>query len=156
MTDTAKTVTYRAKGNAYVYSVINDIPADKSCVGMTVSTLCWGSAIIVKYKNAKSIDVLFLDSGNVENVQKAALQVGNIADGIMREYLNNKKRDEAVIEACRKQQKKLSEKIKKAHRRIQSRNLNRKARLEKALDTYKDVIPQSECVINVKGESNGE
>lgn len=146
MTDTTKTVTYRAKGNAYVYSVINDIPANKSCVGMTVSTLCWGSAVIVKYKNAKSIDVLFLDSGNVENVQKAALQVGNIADGIMREYLNNKKKDEAIIEACRKQQKKLSEKIKKAHRRIQSRNLNRKARLEKALELYKGVL-------NNKGET---
>mgnify|MGYP003443200562 FL=1 len=69
MTDTTKTVTYRAKGNAYVYSVINDIPADTSCVGMTVKTLCWGSAIIVKYKNAKSINILFLDSGNVETVQ---------------------------------------------------------------------------------------
>jgi len=147
MTDVNKTVTYRAKGNAYVYSIINDIPADKSCVGMTVSTLCWGSAVIVKYKNAKAIDILFLDSGNVETVQKAALELGNIADSVMREYINNKKRDEDIIEACRKQQKKLSEKIKKAHRRIQSRNLNRKARLEKALETYKDVV-------NVKGESN--
>lgn len=147
MTDTTKTVTYRAKGNDYVYSVINDIPADKSCVGMTVKTLCWGSAIIVKYKNAKSINILFLDSGAVETVQKAALEVGNVADGVMREYLNNRKKDEAIIEACRKQQKKLSERIKKAHRRIQSRNLNRKARLEKALEMYKDVV-------NVKGESN--
>ena len=147
MTDTTKTVTYRAKGNAYVYSVINDIPADTSCVGMTVKSLCWGSAVIVKYKNAKSIDILFLDSGNTETVQKAALELGNVSDSIMREYLNNKKRDEAIIEACRKQQKKLSERIKKAHRRIQSRNLNRKARLEKALETYKDVV-------NFKGESN--
>ena len=147
MTDINKTVTYRAKGNAYVYSVINDIPADKSCVGMTVRTLCWGSAIIVNYKNAKSIDILFMDSGNTETVQKAALELGNVSDSIMREYVNNKKKDEAIIEACRKQQKKLSDKIKKAHRRIQSRNLNRKARLEKALETYKDVV-------NLKGESN--
>ena len=147
MTDTTKTVTYRAKGNAYVYSVINDIPADKSCVGMTVSTLCWGSAVIVKYKNAKSIDVLFMDSGNVENVQKAALEVGNVADSIMREYLNNKKKDEGIIEACRKQQKKLSDKIRRANKRITSRNFHRRARLEKALELYKDVI-------NVKGESN--
>ena len=147
MTDVNKTVTYRAKGNAYVYSVINDIPADKSCVGMTVSTLCWGSAVIVKYKNAKSIDVLFMDSGNVENVQKAALEVGNVADSIMREYLNNKKKDEGIIEACRKQQKKLSDKIRRANKRITSRNFNRRARLEKALELYKDVI-------NVKGESN--
>ena len=147
MTDTTKTVTYRAKGNAYVYSVINDIPADTSCVGMTIKSLCWGDGIIIDYKNAKHINVLFLGSGNVETVQKAALEVGNVADGVMREYLNNKKRDEAIIEACRKQQKKLSEKIKKAHRRIQSRNLNRKARLEKALETYKDVV-------DVKGEVN--
>ena len=146
MTDTTKTVTYRAKGNAYVYSVINDIPADTSCVGMTVKTLCWGSAIIVKYKNAKSINILFLDSGNVETVQKAALELGNVSDSIMREYVNNKKRDEAIIEACRKQQKKLSEKIKKAHRRIQSRNLNRKARLEKALETHKDILGKGEDV----------
>ena len=147
MTDVNKTVTYRAKGNAYVYSVINDIPADTSCVGMTIKSLCWGDGIIIDYKNAKHINVLFLGSGNVETVQKAALEVGNIADGVMREYLNNKKKDEAIIEACRNQQKKLSEKIKKAHRRIQSRNLNRKARLEKALETYKDVV-------NLKGESN--
>lgn len=147
MTDTTKTVTYRAKGNAYVYSVINNIPADISCVGMTVKTLCWGAAIIIKYKNAKAIDILFLDSGNTETVQKAALELGNVSDSIMREYVNNKKRDEAIIEACRKQQKKLSDRIKKAHRRIQSRNLNRKARLEKALETYKDVI-------DVKGEVN--
>lgn len=137
---------YVAKGKSYEYTQINDIPADKSCVGMTVKSLCWGDGIIVKYKNAKSIDVLFMDSGNVENVQKAALEVGNIADSIMREYLNNKKKDEAIIEACRKQQKKLSDRIKKAHRRIQSRNLNRKARLEKALEVYKDVVN--------KGESN--
>ena len=148
MTDVNKTVTYRAKGNAYVYSVINDIPADKSCVGMTVSTLCWGSAVIVKYKNAKSIDILFLDSGNVETVQKAALEVGNIADGVMREYLNNRKKDEAIIEACRKQQKKLSEKIRRANKRITSRNFNRKVRLEKALETYKDIVQASE----LKGE----
>lgn len=147
MTDTTKTVTYRAKGNAYVYSVINDIPADTSCVGMTIKSLCWGDGIIIDYKNAKHINVLFLGSGNVETVQKAALEVGNVADGVMREYLNNKKRDEAIIEACRKQQKKLSDRIKKAHRRIQSRNLNRKARLEKALETYKDVV-------DVKGEVN--
>lgn len=136
---------YVAKGKSYEYTQINDIPADKSCVGMTVSTLCWGSAIIVNYKNAKSIDILFLDSGNVETVQKAALELGNVCDKVHRDYLNAKKKDEAIIEACRKQQKKLSEKIKKAHRRIQSRNLNRKARLEKALELYKDVV-------NVKGE----
>lgn len=148
MTDVNKTVTYRAKGNAYVYSVINNIPADKSCVGMTVSTLCWGSAVIVKYKNAKSIDVLFLDSGNTETVQKAALELGNVSDSVMREYLNNRKKDEAIIEACRKQQKKLSDKIRRANKRITSRNFNRKVRLEKALELYKDVV-------NVKGESNG-
>ena len=136
---------YTAKGRKYEYVTINDIPADKGCVGMIVSTLCWGKAIIVNYKNAKSIDILYLDSGNVENVQKAALEVGNVADSIMREYLNNKKKDEAIIEACRKQQKKLSDRIRKAHRRIQSRNLNRKVRLEKALETYKDVV-------NIKGE----
>ena len=138
---------YMAKGKSYEYIQINDIPADTSCVGMTVKTLCWGSAIIVKYKNAKSIDILFLDSGNVETVQKAALEVGNIADGVMREYLNNRKKDEAIIEACRKQQKKLSDKIRRANKRITSRNFNRRARLEKALETYKDVV-------NVKGESN--
>lgn len=147
MVDTNKTVTYRAKGNTYVYSVINDIPAEKSCVGMFVSTLCWGKAIIVKYKNAKSIDILFLDSGNVETVQKAALEVGNVADSIMREYLNNKKKDEAVIEACKKQQKKFSEKIRKAHKRIMSRNSNRKVRLEKMMELYKDVIPRLEYVL---------
>ena len=138
---------YMAKGKSYEYIQINDIPADTSCVGMTVATLCWGKARIVKYKNAKAIDILFLDSGNVETVQKAALEVGNVADSIMREYLNNKKRDEAIIEACRKQQKKLSDKIRRANKRITSRNFNRRARLEKALELYKDVI-------NVKGESN--
>ena len=139
---------YVAKGKSYEYVQINDIPADKSCVGMTVDTLCWGKAIIVKYKNAKAIDILFLDSGNVETVQKAALQVGNIADGVMREYLNNRKKDEAIIEACRKQQKKLSEKIRRANKRITSRNFNRKVRLEKALETYKDIVQASE----LKGE----
>jgi len=138
---------YTAKGKSYEYTQINDIPADKSCVGTSIKSLCWGEGVIVDYKNAKHISVLFLNSGAIEVVQKSALEVGNVADGIMREYLNNKKRDEAIIEACRKQQKKLSERIKKAHRRIQSRNLNRKARLEKALETYKDVV-------NVKGESN--
>ena len=139
---------YVAKGKSYEYVQINDIPADKSCVGMTVDTLCWGKAIIVKYKNAKAIDILFLDSGNVETVQKAALQVGNIADGVMREYLNNRKKDEAIIEACRKQQKKLSDKIRRANKRITSRNFNRKVRLEKALETYKDIVQASE----LKGE----
>lgn len=138
---------YTAKGRKYEYVTINAIPASIDCIGMVIKTLCWGDGVIVDYKNAKHISVLFMDSGNVETVQKAALEVGNIADGVMREYLNNKKRDEAIIEACRKQQKKLSERIKKAHRRIQSRNLNRKARLEKALETYKDVI-------DVKGEVN--
>lgn len=136
MTDTTKTVTYRAKGNAYVYSVINDIPANKSCVGMTVSTLCWGSAVIVKYKNAKSIDVLFMDSGNVENVQKAALQVGNVADGVAREFLNAKAKDEAIVESCRKQITKLQAKAKKAVRRISSRDNNRKERIKKAFETF--------------------
>ena len=145
---------YVAKGKSYEYVQINDIPADKSCVGMTIKSLCWGDGIIIDYKNAKHISVLFLNSGAVEAVQKAALEVGNIADGVMREYLNNRKKDEAIIEACRKQQKKLSEKIKKAHRRIQSRNLNRKARLEKVLEVYKDIVPQAERVINIKGESN--
>jgi len=139
---------YTAKGKSYEYTQINDIPADKSCVGMTIKSLCWGDGVIVDYKNAKHISVLFLNSGAVEVVQKAALQVGNVADSIMREYLNNKKRDEAIIEACKKQQKKLSDKIKKAHRRIQSRNLNRKVRLEKALELYKDVVQASE----LKGE----
>ena len=138
---------YIAKGKSYEYTQINDIPASAECVGMTIKSLCWGDGIIIDYKNAKHISVLFLDSGSVEVVQKSALEVGNIADGVMREYLNNKKRDEAIIEACRKQQKKLSERIKKAHRRIQSRCLNRKARLERALELYKDVV-------NVKGEYN--
>ena len=137
---------YTAKGKSYEYTQINDIPADKSCVGMTIKSLCWGDGIIVQYKNAKSIDILFLDSGNVENVQKAALQVGNIADSIMREYLNNKKKDEGIIEACRKQQKKLIDKIRRANKRITSRNFNRKARLEKALELYKDVINKGEDI----------
>ena len=140
MTDTTKTITYRAKGNAYVYSVINDIPADKSCVGLTVKSLCWGDGIIVAYKNAKAIDILFLDSGNVETVQKAALEVGNICDKVHRDYLNAKKKDEAIIEACKKHQKKISNNIRKAGKRITSRNFNRKARLEKALELYKDII----------------
>lgn len=140
MTDINKTVTYRAKGNAYVYSVINDIPADKSCVGMTVSTLCWGEAIIVEYKNAKSIDVLFLDSGAVETVQKSALELGNVCDKVHRDYLNAKKKDEAIIEACKKHQKKISNNIRKAGKRITSRNFNRKVRLEKALELYKEII----------------
>lgn len=145
MTDMSKSVTYRAKGNAYVYSVINNIPADKSCVGMTVKTLCWGKAVIVKYNNAKAIDILFLDSGNVETVQKVTLEVGNVADPVMRDYLNAKKKDEAIIEACKKHQKKISNNIRKAGKRITSRNFSRKLRLEKALETYKDII---------KGESN--
>ncbi len=136
---------YTAKGKSYEYTQINDIPASAECVGMTIKSLCWGDGIIVKYKNAKSIDVLFLDSGNVETVQKAALEVGNIADGVMREYLNNKKKDEGIIEACRKQQKKLSDKIRRANKRIASRNLNRKERLAKMMEKYDINKEESVC-----------
>lgn len=128
---------YTAKGKSYEYVQINDIPADKSCVGMIVRTLCWGKAIIVKYKNAKSIDVLFLDSGNVETVQKAALEVGNVADGVAREFLNAKAKDEYIVETCRKQILKLQAKAKKAVRRIKSRDNNRKERIKRSFDLYK-------------------
>lgn len=137
---------YVTKGKSYEYTQINDIPASVECVGMTIKSLCWGDGVIVDYKNAKHISVLFLNSGAVEVVQKAALEVGNIADSIMREYLNNKKKDEGIIEACRKQQKKLSDKIRRANKRITSRNFNRKVRLEKALDLYKAVISKGEDV----------
>lgn len=136
---------YTAKGKSYEYVQINDIPADKTCIGLTVKTLCWGSAIIINYKNAKSIDVLFLDSGNVETVQKAALEVGNICDKVHRDYLNAKKKDVEIVEACQKQIVKLQVKIKRARKRVASRNNNRKVRLEKVLELYKDVL-------NIKGE----
>ena len=127
---------YKAGGYTYEYEVINDIPASSSCIGMTVKTLCWGLAKIVAYKNSKSIDILFLDSGNIETVQKAALDLGNVADSVQRTFNNQLKKDKAIIQKCNEQIEKARKKAKMAHRRIASRNLNRKERLAKMMEKY--------------------
>lgn len=129
--------TYKAGGYTYEYEVINAIPASAVCIGMTVKTLCWGLAKIVAYKNSKNIDILFLDSGNIETVQKAALDLGNVADSVQRTFNNQLKKDKAIIQKCNEQMVKLRKKTKMAHRRIASRNLNRKERLAKMMEKYK-------------------
>lgn len=132
-------------GYKYEYTIINNIPASKECIGMKVSTLCWGGAIIVAYKNSKAISILFLDSGNIEVVQKAALETGNVRDSVQGVFNLQLAKDKAIIAKCNEQIEKARKKAKMAHRRIASRNLNRKERLAKALEKYNDVI---------KGEEN--
>lgn len=127
---------YKAGSYTYEYTVINDIPASPDCIGMTVKTLAWGLAKIVAYKNSKNIDILFLESGNVETVQKAALDLGNVADSVQRTFNNQLKKDKATIQKCNEQIEKARKKSKMANRRIASRVNNRKERLAKMLEKY--------------------
>ena len=133
-------------GYKYEYTIINNIPASKECIGMKVSTLCWGDAIIVAYKNSKAISILFLDSGNIEVVQKAALETGNVRDSVQGSFNLQLAKDKAIIAKCNEQIEKARKKAKMAHRRIASRNLNRKERLAKMLEKYSDVINKEENV----------
>lgn len=139
-------------GYKYEYTVINNIPASKECIGMTVDSLCWGKAVIVAYKNSKAISILFLDSGSIEVVQKAALETGNVRDSIQGVFNLQLAKDKAIIAKCNEQMVKLRKKAKMAHRRIASRNLNRKERLAKMMEKYSLASQNNSDVI--KGESN--
>lgn len=143
---------YKAGSYTYEYTVINDISASPNCIGMTVKTLCWGLAKIVAYKNSKNIDILFLDSGNIETVQKAALDLGNVADSVQRTFNNQLKKDKAIITKCNEQIEKARKKAKMAHRRIASRVNNRKERLAKMMEKYSLASQNNSDV--VKGETN--
>lgn len=133
-------------GYKYEYTIINDIPASVECVGMTIDTLCWGKGVIVAYKNSKAISVLFLDSGNIEVVQKSALETGNVRDSIQGTFNLQLAKDRAIIAKCNEQIEKARKKAKMAHRRIASRNLNRKERLAKMMEKYNNVINKEENV----------
>ena len=148
---------YKAGSYTYEYTVINDIPASPDCIGMTVKTLCWGLAKIVAYKNSKNIDILFLESGNVETVQKAALDLGNVADSVQRTFNNQLKKDKAIIAKCNEQIEKARKKAKMAHRRIASRVNNRKERLDKAMEKYniKGVVNDSDTQESTCTEDSG-
>lgn len=132
-------------GYKYEYTIINDIPASVECVGMTIDSLCWGKAVIVAYKNSKAISILFLDSGNIEVVQKSALETGNVRDSVQGVFNLQLAKDRAIIQKCNEQIEKARKKAKMAHRRIASRVNNRKERLAKMLEKYDNVI---------KGETN--
>lgn len=133
-------------GYKYEYTIINDIPASKECIGMKVSTLCWGDAIIVAYKNSKAISILFLDSGNVEVVQKSALETGNVRDSVKGTFNLQLDKDLKIIEKCNEQIEKARKRAKQANRRIASRKLNQKERIKKAFERYniKGVVNVSE------------
>lgn len=123
-------------GYKYEYTIINDIPASKECIGMTVDSLCWGKAVIVAYKNSKAISILFLDSGNIEVVQKAALETGNVRDSGKGTFNLQLAKDSKIIEKCNEQIEKARKRAKQANRRIASRKLNQKERIKKAFEKY--------------------
>ena len=123
-------------GYKYEYTIINNIPASKECVGMTVDSLCWGKAVIVGYKNSKAISILFLDSGSVEVVQKAALETGNVRDSGKGTFNLQLAKDSKIIEKCNEQIEKARKRAKQANRRIASRKLNQKERIKKAFEKY--------------------
>ncbi len=135
-------------GYKYEYTIINDIPASKGCVGMTVDSLCWGKAVIVAYKNSKHISVLFLDSGNIEVVQKAALETGNVRDSVQGVFNLQLAKDKAIIAKCNEQIEKARKKAKMASRRIASRSLNRKERIARSISLYAKVMEKYNDVIN--------
>ena len=139
-------------GYKYEYTIINDIPASKECVGMTVDSLCWGKGVIVAYKNSKNISVMFLNSGAVDVFQKAAIETGNIRDTLEGTFNLQLAKDRAIIQKCNEQIEKARKKAKMAHRRIASRNLNRKERLAKMLEKYSLASQNNNDVI--KGETN--
>lgn len=139
-------------GYKYEYTIINDIPASKECIGMTVDSLCWGKAVIVAYKNSKHISVMFLNSGAVDVFQKAAIETGNIRDTLEGVFNLQLAKDRAIIQKCNEQIEKARKKAKMAHRRIASRNLNRKERLAKMMEKY-NLAPQNNSDV-IKGETN--
>lgn len=145
------------KGYKYEYTIINDIPASVECVGMTVDSLCWGKAVIVAYKNSKAISILFLDSGNVEVVQKAALETGNVRDSVQGVFNLQLAKDKAIVAKCNEQIEKARKKAKMAHRRIASRVNNRKERLTKMLEKHnlKGVVNDSETQESTCTEDSG-
>lgn len=127
---------YKAGSYTYEYEVINDIPASPDCIGMTVRTLCWGLAKIVAYKNSKAISILYLDSGNIETVQKSALENGNVRDSVRGVFNLQLDKDLKIIDKCNEQIEKARKKAKQANRRIASRKLNQKERIKKAFEKY--------------------
>lgn len=79
--------------------------------GTTYKSTMWGDVEVVEYRGNKDIDIVFLESGNVINVQKHALESGLVRD-IVRQKLetsikNNLIEDEA--ERSRKEVARLRE-----------------------------------------------